>query len=288
MGNVEFNTIKTETEYRTEFGKTAGAAYGEYKALFNTEESNAETDYDCLPEGYRLERQNGNTRVNTQRTVSAEHKKMMSKDGKTFDVEEFLYQIDEGGENSDEYYCSFRDAISQYQGKTITPQLVDDVINSMMKFDKSIAIGAASSIFRLQDYLSATTTDKFLKQTEIRSINDYAAQEIDVSDAKKFYNKLSPAQKTVYYQKLLNKSAVVGEHLMSDDASSYFVDYIFEKPISQSTFKLLKALFKDINESGNGVRQSRTATKNAIEVLLQRGQITQQQATELLRENNIK
>ena len=177
----------------------------------------------------------------------------------------------------------FKSLAKEFDGKPITPNLMNNVISRALDA-KAYESEAMSNVITTNiDDLSSATIDKFLRKVDrIHVGGGKFYSEPNADSMKKMYLKLNEQQREIYYQKLLKPESVVGSWATTgDEMSSNFTDYIFEKPVSAATYNKLIYIITDLNKSCNGISKSKTASKEAINTLLQRGQITQAQANEL-------
>ncbi|MBQ7125646.1 hypothetical protein IJO12_01010 [bacterium] len=187
--------------------------------------------------------------------------------------------------------------IAKLNGKAITPELVDKLVNILLNYNSSkvdlsfdgegvTTESMFHSIARFGEYLSPATIDKLLAESNIMGIED------NVADVKKLYNRMSPAQKDKYYSILLSKQA--NTQFFPDMGGSYqasgqlLAKNIFEKPVSQKNFNRLKSLVATMNKKGNGIADTGSECKTLIKTLLSQGKITKAQANQLYEAAGIK
>ncbi len=204
----------------------------------------------------------------------------------SFDSDNFLAAINPSGVE----HGFINEEFSHYlnnnlKGKAVTPKLLDTAISKALDYNAYDENVIAEVVARYQSNLSSETIDKFLKKSNYIHVSEGKYNNSpNVSSMKNLYSRLNDKQKEMYNQKLLTKESVTGFWATTgDEMHSNCVDYIFEKPLKANTYNKLKQLIYNVNKSGNGIDNSRTASKETINTLLQRGQITQTQARELSR-----
>lgn len=177
----------------------------------------------------------------------------------------------------------FKSIANEFNGKTVTPKLVNEILSKVLDAKAYDSDSLSEVIINNLEDLTPATIDKFLRKADyIHVASGKFNSSLDVDKMKKMYSKLNEQQKNLYYQKLLKVNSVIGFWATTgDEMNTNFADYIFEKPVSGSTYNKLKALISNVNKSGNGIANSKTVSKEAIDTLLQRGQITKAQANEL-------
>ena len=187
--------------------------------------------------------------------------------------------------------------LKQLNGKSITPELVDKLVNILIKYNTTsteLSYDGESyttkSMFhqtaRFGEYLSSKTIDKLLAEP-----NFLRVEERHINDVKKLYNRMTPAQKDKYYSRILSKG---GNSLDNAPFGDYQADgttlakHIFEKPVSSKNFNRLKSLVATMNKKGNGIANTGTECKSLIEALYTQRKITKGQANQLFKAANIK
>jgi len=186
-------------------------------------------------------------------------------------------------------------------GQPITPQLIDQLVNIILDAEKEAGgiltyegdwsystDSPMRDVARFSAYLKPQTIDKLLNTYTVplnQSI-EYAAD--NVRCIKNLYDILTPQQREAYYTNLLtpNYNIHYGQLNNSQYPGETTANLIFESPLSTSTFKKLKDFVIEMN-SPNGVAYTKTECAILIETLLDKKQITQQQADELFRAGKI-
>ncbi len=193
----------------------------------------------------------------------------------------YPYACDHGFTPEQEAF--FKSIANEFNGKPVTPKLVNEVLSKVLDAKAYDSDSLSEVIINNLEDLTPATIDKFLRKADyIHVASGKFNSSLDVDKMKKMYSKLNEQQKNLYYQKLLKVNSVIGYWATTgDEMNTNFADYIFEKSVSGSTYNKLKALITNVNKSGNGIANSKTLSKEAIDTLLQRGQITFAQANEL-------
>ena len=227
---------------------------------------------------------------NRHKEVKSEHKWLLSSGGDNENVfGECPFGENEGfwrGNNDD----AFNKINEKYKGKEITSENVNNYINEVLSLStNNYAQLLNSEIFKLQEYLSPTTLNKFLNKMDYIVVEGGKWElSAHFDDVKNLYNKLNSKQKELYYEKLLKPESFVYESpAFGDSVGRSFEEFIFEKPLSPKTYNLLKTTLTELN-GPNGIKNTRTASKDTISGLLKNGQITDIQAQELAKALGIK
>lgn len=190
--------------------------------------------------------------------------------------------------NDDGTYKALYNELKKYDGKPITPTIVNAAVSRAVDYNDKCSNSkghlptTAQTFIALQEYLTPSTINKCLSSIDyIPTAEGKCTYKSDVNDVKNLYQRLTPEQREIYYKKLFTSKSVTEVYSTCDTMSSNFVDYIFDEKLSKSMYNNLKILITDVNCSGNGIAKSKTASKEAIDKLYQRSQITETQANEL-------
>lgn len=191
-------------------------------------------------------------------------------------------------------------------GQKITPDLIDKLTNILLDTNnpakgQEVAYAGEGyatesilhSVARFAQYLKPETITKLLNEAQATQIdypdsNGYTAHKQNVKNMKTLYNRLTPAQKELYYKQILSAEANTHPSAIYTDQANgkVLADYIFEKPVSAQNYTRIKALITEMNKP-NGIARTKDECKNLIETLKARGQITQAQANELYKAGKI-
>lgn len=304
---VNFVTGKVNVSSPGAIKKNANSA----KLIFDSK-TNSTENYDSLPEGYKIDSQKTNA-TNSQKSRAT---KVSPEDLKTLDPDNTgVFHLNEDGFNlplpiygGGEIW----DILEKYNGQKITPDLIDKLANVQLDYEKkhpdemrwtegsAPAPSMMIDLGRYAEYLKPETIDKLLNmdngKSSLISVNllsdwDGNTNQEAVNNMKNLYDRMNNAQKQKYYETILTKEANTNYHLTTNNEQSYgknLANIIFEEKVSPNTYKQLKSFVADMNTPGNQINNTKTESKNLIDTLYERGQITKAQAQELYATAHIK
>ena len=184
--------------------------------------------------------------------------------------------------------------LKSYEGKEITPDSIDEVINIMLDYENNSTFGVRvptdglkppSLIFDIAqyaEYLKPETIDKLLNTDFVMNNtvnNDHSAE---VKNMRTLYNRMTPEQKQKYYAQVFSEYANTESAAYSWQSSGKnLADFVFDTKLSGAAYNQLKSFVAEMNEPGNGIRDTGTECKALINTLAARSQISESQVKEL-------
>ena len=193
--------------------------------------------------------------------------------------------------------------LKMLNGQKLTPDLINKIVNIILDMGNEGIQGATAcgemgqpipfiEMIKLNNYLKPSTVDNLLNNMNFYTYygDEETADTDELKLIKEFYNRLDTKQQDKYYENMLSTRAHVTGNYFEEwqKNGNSMSELIFETPVSNKNFNRLKNLVADLNKKGNGIKATKTQSQLLIETLLEKGQITKQQAEELYKAATIK